>query len=243
VSERRCLVVVCHNGPVVFTDTVRSLIELGWGNRIPEAKASHGFTAIDFHWAKNFPRVDTMRDSSIALARQEGFSHVLFLDADMVWPTDVLDRMLRHAALERALVSGLYVVRTPPYAPTAMGQRFRQPGSQVDQFYRQGEYGADLIDVDVVGMGCCLIPMDVFDAIGPRPWFHYQDDDHGWPLVTEDVPLCLKAKEAGYRILLDPTIKCGHVQPMIVDDRWHIRYQDSMRATTTKMPLTLQEVS
>jgi len=238
----RCLVVVCHNGPVVFTQTVRSLVELGWGNRVDEAKQAHGFDEIALHWSHNFPRVDAMRDSSIELARREGFSHVLFLDADMVWPTDTLSRMLRHAGDPMAIVCGLYVIRTPPYSPVAMSGRFREEGSAVNQFYYQLEYGKELVEVDVVGMGCCLIPLSVFDAIGPRPWFEYGNDDNGWPRVTEDVPFCLKAKEAGYRVCLDPTVKCGHVQPMVVDDRWHRRYQTSMAATTARMPVTLEEV-
>jgi len=239
-TDKRCLVTVCHNGPVVFTETVRSLVELGFGNRVDSAKAAHGFAEIGFYWAKNFPRVDAMRDSAVDFAKREGFTHVLFLDADMVWPTDTLEQMLRHAADPTAIVSGLYVIRTPPYSPVAMGDRFREEGSQVDHFYYALDYGTELIEVDVVGMGCCLIPLDVFDAIGPRPWFEYKNDDHGWPLVTEDVPFCLKAKAAGYQVYLDPTVKCGHAQVQIIDERWHRRYQASMKASSARVPMTVE---
>lgn len=92
-------------------------------------------------------------------------------------------------------------------------------------------------------MGCCLIPLDVFDVIGARPWFEYKNDDDGWPLVTEDVPFCLKAKEAGYRVYMDPTVKCGHVQPQIVDERWHQRYQASMVASAKRMPFTVETIA
>lgn len=242
-DAKRCLVVVCHNGPVVFVETVQSLVELGWGDRVGRAKAAHGFSEISFYWARNFPRVDAMRDSALELAKREGFSHVLFLDADMIWPTDVLERMLRHAALEHTIVSGLYCLRTPPYAPVAMGDRFRQDGSEVDQFHFVAELGEDLIDVDVVGMGCCLVPLSVLPAIGERPWFEYRNDDNGWPRVTEDVPFCLKAQAAGYRIVLDPTVKCGHVHPQVIDVRWHQRYIESVAASTGRMPFTLEQVA
>lgn len=241
--DKRCLVIVCHNGAVVFTDTVRSLIELGWGDRVARAKEAHGFGEISFYWARNFPRVDAMRDSALVLAQKEGFTHALFLDADMIFPTDVLDRMLRHAALERAIVSGLYCLRTPPYAPVAMGDRFRKDGSQVDQFYFVDGAGDALIDIDVVGMGCCLIPIAVLDVIGERPWFEYKNDDGGWPLVTEDVPFCLKAKAAGWRVILDPTVKCGHVQPQVIDHRWHRRFLESQAETTKRMPCTVETLN
>lgn len=239
MADKRCLVIVCHNGPVVLTETVQSLVELGWGSRVDDAKAAAGFTEIGFYWARNFPRVDAMRDSALTLAKREGFTHALFLDADMVWPTDVLRRMLEHAARPAAIVSGLYCIRTPPYAPVAMGNRFRPEGSEVDQFHFANELGEDLIDCDVVGMGCCLVPLEVLDAIGPRPWFEYKNDDDGWPRVTEDVPFCLKAKDAGFSILLDPTIKCGHVHPQIIDHRWHHRYQLSMQESAKRLPFTV----
>jgi hypothetical protein len=141
-ADRRCLVVVCHNGPVVFTETVQSLIELGWGDRVARAKAAHGFSEISFYWARNFPRVDAMRDSALDLAQREGFTHVLFLDADMVWPTDVLERMLRTPRDRKAIVCGLYVCarrrtrrsrwarqvppRTAPRSTSSTSQRARR---------------------------------------------------------------------------------------------------------------------
>jgi GT2 family glycosyltransferase len=234
-DKRSCLVAICHNSPVVFTKTAQSLMELGWGDRIPLAKAATGFDAIDFMWVHNFPRVDALRDSAAAYALQEGFTHILFLDADMVWPTDVLQRMLVHH--DQGIVGGLYVLKHPPHAPVAMGERFRPEGSQVDQFYHVNPMGTELIPCEVLGMGCTLIPVEVFRNIGPRPWFVYKDDDHGWPVITEDVPFCLKAIEAGYPVSLDPTIKCGHVGATVYDVRHHHRYQEIAQRTMDTMPI------
>lgn len=225
---------------MVFQQTVQSLVDIGWGNKVDVAKQAHGFTEIGFYWAKNYPRVDAMRDSAVDFARREGFTHVLFLDADMIWPSDLLVRMLRHAADPLAIVCGLYVMRGEPYSPVAMTGRFRDEGSQVDQFFHVLEYATDIVEVDVVGMGCCLIPLAVLDAIGPRPWFEYKNDDQGWPAVTEDVPFCLKAKDAGYHVYLDPTVQCGHIDTMIRDERFHKRYQESLAATNRRMPFTLE---
>ena len=235
MAGRRCLVAICHNSPVVFSKTAQSLMEIGWGNRIPEAKAAHGFDAIDFQWVGNFPRVDAMRDSIADCAVQEGYTHLLYLDADMVWPTDVLTKMLRHHDV--GIVGGLYVLKSPPHAPVAMTGKFRVDGSVVDQFWHVDLDTTELIDCEVLGMGCTLIPVEVFTRIGQRPWFEYRNDDAGWPVVTEDVPFCLKAKEAGYRIALDPTVKCGHIGPVVFDERHHHRYQQVARDTLEKTPV------
>jgi hypothetical protein len=233
-------VAVCHNGPVVYTQTTRSLMEIGWGDRVSRAKDATGFTEIAFHWAHNWPRVDALRDSTAVLAMQEGFSHILFLDADMVWPSDVLLRMLAHH--DKGIVSGLYVMRHPPYAPVALLRGTVPDGSGVTQYEHDNDARMStpgLREQDVVGMGCALVPVSVFSAIGPRPWFHYQDDDQGWPRVTEDVPFCQKAKAAGYRVWLDPTVSCGHAVVDIVDMRWHHRYQESQAASEGRASMSL----
>ena len=231
------MVAICHNGPVVLTKTAQSLMELGWGNRVETAKAAHGFDEISFMWATTFPRVDTLRDSVADLCQAEGFTHILFLDADMIWPTDVLTRMLAHH--DKGIVGGLYVMRHEPYAPVALKDGFVPEGdTMIHYVHDQGAIGAtELREVDVLGMGCTLIPLSVFDAIGPRPWFEYRNNAQGWPVVTEDVPFCQKAKDAGVRIWLDPTLSCGHVTHMVTDARWAKRYQKATQDTLDALPI------
>ena len=231
MPDRSCLVALCTNWPYVPVQTAQSLMELGWGDRVARAKASHGFEAIDFAWIRSFPRVDALRDSAAELALAEEFSHLLFLDADNVWPTDTLTRLLAHH--DQGIVGGLYVMRHEPYAPVALVDGKVPDGSCVTHYQHDREaIGATALrPVDVLGMGCTLIPTEVFRAIGPRPWFEYQNDDDGWPRVTEDVPFCRKAKAAGYPILLDPTLSCGHVTQMITDVRWAQRYAQAQQRT------------
>jgi GT2 family glycosyltransferase len=234
MSERRCLVAICHNGPVVFAETAQSLMELGWGNRVQEAKDAHGFEAIDFAWSRAFPRVDALRDHIVAkaLIHPAGYTHVLFLDADMVWPTDVLHQMLRHH--DAGIVSGLYHLKSGDFAPVAMGNGKRDDGTQVTVYTHDRDYratGDALRPQEVIGMGCALIPLAVFRAIGERPWFVYETDDQGWPAVSEDVPFCRKAREAGYGIFLDPSVKCGHVTTHTITERWHVSASEGMVRT------------
>lgn len=236
--ERRCLVAIVHNGPVVYREVAESLIGLGFGNRVEVAKAAHGFAEIAFHWERGFPRVDAMRDACADLAIREGFSHLLFLDADMIFPDDLLMQMLRHHSA--GIVGGLYVLKAPPYSPVAFGDVTMKDG--IEHFAYLTDYGSELQPVTLLGMGCTLIPTDVFQQIGLRPWFAYENDADGWPRVSEDVPFCRKARSAGVPVLFDPTIKCGHVTTQIIDERWHKRYQRSVEAAAVApMALTAME--
>lgn len=234
MSEKRCLVAICHNGPVIFAETAQSLMEIGWGNRVQEAKDAHGFAAIDFAWSRAFPRVDALRDHIVAKAlfHPAKYTHILFLDADMVWPTDVLHQMLRH--YDKGIVSGLYHLKAGDFAPVAMGNGKHDDERGVTVYTHDRDYretGDDLRPQQVVGMGCALIPLSVFREIGPMPWFAYELDDQGWPAVSEDIPFCRKARQAGYGIYLDPTVKCGHVTTHTVTERWHISAAEGMVRT------------
>lgn len=237
MADLRCLVVVCTNWPYVPTETAQSLMEIGWGSRVQDAKDASGFTSIGFFWSKNFPRVDALRDSAVEFAKAHGFTHLLFLDADNIWPTDTLARILVHH--DKGIVGGLYVMRHEPYAPVALKDGFVPEGdTMIHYVHDQGAIGAtELREVDVLGMGCTLIPLSVFDAIGPRPWFEYRNNAQGWPVVTEDVPFCQKAKDAGVRIWLDPTLSCGHVTHMVTDARWAKRYQKATQDTLDALPI------
>lgn len=242
-TGRRCLVAICHNGPVVPTKTAQSLMEIGWGSRVSDAKAAHGFDEISFMWATTFPRVDALRDSAAALAIEEGFSHLLFLDADMIWPTDTLTKILAHH--DKGIVGGLYVMRHPPFAPVALRDGVAPAGSSVLQYQHAREVlqARVLVPVDVLGMGCTLIPVDTFAKIGPRPWFEYANDDEGWPCVTEDVPFCQKAQSAGVPLWLDASISCGHVTTSVVDRKTALRYQQDGERVAAAMPVRLVERS
>ncbi len=233
---RKCLVAICHNWPVVFSKTAQSLMELGWGDRVARAKSVHGFDAIDHAWFFRSPRVDALRDMAAVAAQKEGYTHLLFLDADMVWPSDLLVKMLAHQ--DDGIVSGLYITKHPPYYPVALTDGKEQDGVTI-YTHEKGFNPADasLRPVEVVGMGCTLIPMDVFDAIGPRPWFSYEDDADGWPMVSEDVPFCRRARAAGFRVSLAPGIACGHAHVDLIDKRHWRRYMDSERHTATQ-PVT-----
>lgn len=250
MSDRRCLVAVCHNGPVVFLETVKSLIELGWGTRVDVAKQAHGFSAIDFTWSSSFPRVDALRDAVADLAlftgidrkgrKHERYSHILFLDADMTWPTDVLVKMLRHHDIG-GIVSGLYCLKGGDFAPVALRDGITIDGSPMMHYFHDRGYretGSELRRQQVVGMGCTLVPTAVFEQIGPRPWFAYEDDGQGWPRVSEDVSFCRKAEAAGFGIWLDPTVKCGHVTTHTITEKWHRACWEDHRVELTP---TMQE--
>ena len=238
MAEKRCLVAICHNLPAVLRGSAQSLMEMGWGDRVAVAKEAHGVAAIDFAWYFNYPRVDALRDCAASDAIKDGYTHILYLDADMIWPSNVLWKMLKHADDTR-VVGGHYVMKHQPYGAVALLNKHRQPGSNVDVFEHADLRNVrELVEVDVVGMGCTLVPVALIEAMGERPWFEYKDDDEGWPRVTEDVAFCLRAKEVGGTVWVDPTVQCGHLVTQVIDHRWTNRHRLVVEETAKHMTMT-----
>ena len=234
----KVLVAICHNLGTVERDATRSLIALGWGNRIPTVKAALGIAAIDMAWFTSMPCVDALRNAALEQAIRDGFTHVVFLDADMIFPDDLFARLLRHIP-RGAVVSGFYPQRRMPYAPVAL----RNGRPDASGLYRRYTFDADYTDVDVhglreeevIGMGCALIPLSIVQALGPRPWFEYRLNEDGWPMISEDVPFCERVRAAGFQIYLDPSIQCGHLFTAIADEQYWQRYQQVLAATEAKL--------
>ncbi len=125
-------------------------------------------------------------------------THLFFLDSDIVPAADTLTRLLAH---RQPIVSGLYRKRTPPHEVMAITH---PPTPSLT--LREG-----VQRVDFVGAGCLLIERRVFEKIRP-PWFagEWRGKNH----LSEDFYFCEKARKAGFKIWLDPSVRPLHIEPM-----------------------------
>ena len=209
-GQRSCLVAVCCNERNVPRRTVDSLVRFGWGCRLTDAAKRHGFDKVDFFWSDKRVLVSDLRDDAAMVALEGGYTHLIFLDADMIWPPGTLDTLLSHHA--RGMVSGLYHLKSWPHWPVALRDPIFNPDDQVlDYAYDKAAPHTDLLRQEaLIGMGCVIMPTEIFRRF-ERPWFKYQTNATGYSTLTEDVYFCQQAKALGCPIWLDPTIECRHV--------------------------------
>jgi tRNA A58 N-methylase Trm61 len=221
-GARRCLVAVCSNERSIYRQTAGSLMQLGWGQRVTDAAKAHGFDDLQFAWVNHFLLVSDLRNEAVRIAKARNCTHILFLDADMTWPSDVLMQMLAHH--DKGIVSGLYFLKTWPHWPVALKRGRVNPdnlGADYD-YDKDGVFVDGLVPQQLIGMGCTLIPMSVFDAM-PAPWFEYRQDPADAWTVTEDVPFCQKALALGVPIAVDMRVKCGHISQHPITQPWYER--------------------
>lgn len=158
------------------------------------------------------------RERICSYALQNKFDYVLFIDSDMVFPPDVLPRLLAH---DKDIVSGMAFQRKPPYAPCFYEiLKLGEPGETTAVPFKQ--YPRGLIEVQGVGMGCTLIKTEVLQAVydGGNPCF---EPMRGY---GEDLTFCLRARHLGYKIYTDTNLQIGHIGRMICTEETYKQWNE-----------------
>jgi hypothetical protein len=157
------------------------------------------------------------------------FDYIFFLDDDMVVPPYSLVTLCQ---MNTDIISGLGFLndfeRPAPSMFMQTPRKYLKPDQKINYipvyFYFKAK--AQLIEVDAVGLFCCLIKANVFQEIAKKndtlvDWFNpFQQDGAG-----EDLSFCKRAKDAGFRIIVHLGIKCGHIpkSPPLIDEKMYLK--------------------
>lgn len=154
--------------------------------------------------------------------RSEDFTHLLFLDTDLIFSPEHIARLVSH---DEPIVAGLYPKKQRELAWVCN----LLPGEETDE--------RGLQQVRYAGTGCLLIAREVLERMREAyPELEY-DPDHGdepgvkWDFfrcgvyrcpesglrryLSEDWWFCQMALDLGYRIWMDTQVVCKHVGQMV----------------------------
>ncbi len=129
---------------------------------------------------------------------QGDYSHLLFLDQDVILPPDGIARLLAH---QRGVVSGVYCkeIDGDIYAMIVLPDwRSRPSGIKVTPFVRLRNRG--LIEIEAAGFGCLLIKREICEGIAFR---HEQT-------IGGDLAFCADVRRSGISVYCDTTLVCAH---------------------------------
>lgn len=146
------------------------------------------------------------RHNLVKSAMALGVSHILWLDDDMTFPPDTLERLIRHGL---PIVAANCTTRVLPIIPTAVKNDHR-----ITSLDKSG-----LESVDQLGLAVVLTETKVFASI-PMPWFKMEwDQKFPDTYMTEDCYFFRKAREAGYRTMIDHDLskEIGHIGEITYD--------------------------
>lgn len=182
-------------------------------------------TSVGLINSQGFP-IDTARnDVCRQFLDKDNGEYLLFLDADMRHPSDLVHRLVGHRL---DVVSGRYQMRKPPFHTCAM----RKAGDGPHDFKAIPEQHG-LVEIDRGGAGCLLIHRDVLVAIRQHvgdDWFKYQVGPTGLRTVSEDFWFYEQAQVAGFQPYCDLDVVSTHVAQFEVDPSWAAPWREKADA-------------
>ena len=135
--------------------------------------------------------------------------YIMWFDSDMVFTPDTLERMMKvlddHPEID--ILSGLYFRRGTPFTPVAFDVLdIDENGVLVFEDMKDVPDG--LKEIAGCGFGCVLMRTDCLFSIAGKDggvWFS--------PMANagEDCAFCIRARQQGYKIFIDPSIELGHM--------------------------------
>lgn len=151
------------------------------------------------------------RDILVNQALKIDCDYVLFVDTDVIfeYPTDpnsALNTLYQCInkdpnSKDGKIVSGLYRAKQQVGFNNAMWTK-----ASVSGFVAVQQWTGNWIEVDVAGMGCCLIDTRIFRELC-RPWFKWELQDD----ISEDFAFFQLAKKNGYNTHIFTDVKLSHL--------------------------------
>jgi GT2 family glycosyltransferase len=139
------------------------------------------------------------RSDAFEYARQIDADALLFIDSDMEFQPDLYDRL---KAIEGDIVCGLFWTKRIPSFPTAMRKVKMEDGTDsLANIIPTGK----VVEIDACGMAATLIRRPVLQS----ERFRYPAFKH-LGSIGEDYFFCLHARDAGFTIRCDTSLKVAH---------------------------------
>lgn len=196
-------------GSEVFDNRIDFYMELA---RLESRSDFKFFTGNTGRLAVNYAR-ELMANESI----KQGMDLVLMMDDDQIIPKNMFERL--YATMQKTgadIVSPMVTQRVHPFHPVMWKQSY----SEIDgKKYINNEFVSDydpnsVVEVDAVGFGVVLIKTEAIKKIKAPRFF---SNTH----LGEDIFFCIKARgEAGAKIVMDTSIKVGHMRPPEMATEW-----------------------
>lgn len=190
---------------VLMCIPTRGMVPMEWAMSLRHLLIPQG-VSVEIKGLAGYP-IDDMRNEFVSDFLKGNYDYLFMNDDDTLLPPLALDRLLSR---ELDIVSGLYFRRMAPIEPVAFVD---DPTAGDTGIKTIPAYGVGLMPVDYVGAGCLLISRKVLETMA-YPWFFWARNDQRVPVterISEDLYFCRKAREAGFSIFLDASIRCPHV--------------------------------
>lgn len=165
--------------------------------------------------------VSDARNMLAKQAIESDADRILFIDSDMYFEPDAMERLEADMDNGAEMVCGLYFKRMLPtepciYKAAEIVQADKGNRGHIEAYTN---YPKDRVfEVEACGFGLVMIDTDLIIEVAKNygaPFNPYMG------LLGEDISFCYRARQLGHKIYCDSSIKVGHVGQMIYgENQW-----------------------
>ena len=144
------------------------------------------------------------RDNIARKAIDEGYTEVLWLDADMVFDKDIYWKLKN---VGKDFVTAIYRGRHGTHRPCIFEKL--EPPERWENFDHDGP----VCEIKGCGFGCVLTSTDILEKVWNRNGTCFRPT----PLLGEDLAFCKRASDLGYSILANLDAPVGHIGQFVIE--------------------------
>ena len=153
-------------------------------------------------YAKKMDKIVAARNEIFKYATKNKYDYIFFIDSDVIVPNNTIIQ-LANGLKENIIISGFYPGMTEYGLPIPSAKLILK-GKIID-------FPDNLLDnkihkVNLIGLGCCLIPKEIFTKYK----FRCERGKYGDLLKSEDWCFCEDIAKQGIEILFDTGISAKH---------------------------------
>lgn len=159
------------------------------------------------------------RDKLANKAMNECYTHMLWLDSDMIFTEDLLDDLMYSG---KPFVTGIAHGRRAPHVSCI----FKEIWPRVDR-YEGCDYPSQAFKIGGCGFACVLIETEIVRNV------YNKNGTAFFPMreLGEDLAFCKRATDMGYEIWAEPSVRLGHIGHITIYPEYEELYRSSIYGT------------
>lgn len=158
------------------------------------------------------------RDRLASKALTGDYTHILWLDSDMVFEPCIVEDL---QFCGKDFVSGIAHSRRSPFVSCL----FKNINLSDLKRWTLREYPADTFEVAGCGFACVLISAEIVRAVLKK----YGTGFTPFQSYGEDLSFCKRAADLGFKIYAEPTVRLGHIAHIAIWPDDIERYADDIQ--------------
>ena len=161
-------------------------------------------------------------DARNTLARQamaENYDRVLWLDSDMDFEPDLMQRLSVDLDEGREFVASLYMTRKAPIKPTIFEACGYAHDEETGKIHNVAKCFFDypknqIFEIAAAGFGGVMMTVDLLRRVTEKYGLPFS------PMMGygEDMSFCMRARELGVKLYCDSRVKMGHVGTGVISE-------------------------